>query len=104
MDSANPINEAQEIKRMVVGYAKQETLEPLKALGKYLGLGAAGAILVFLGMFFISVGVLRLVQSFEIFEGGSWASTVPYLAAIGVLLVVLAILGMSLAKAKDEVR
>ena len=88
---------------MLVDYAKQETLEPLKHLGKYLGFGIAGAILVFAGVFFTGLATLRLMQSLDTFEGGSWMSTLPYLIAIGVLLVALLFIALSLSRARRKV-
>lgn len=90
---------------MLVDYAKQETVEPLKTLGKYLGLGLAGATLLFLGFMFLALGVLRLVQSEggDTVDGGSFASLLPYLAAIVTLLVLLAILFTLLQRAKKRV-
>jgi uncharacterized BrkB/YihY/UPF0761 family membrane protein len=100
---ANPLEGAQEMQRLLVDYAKQETIEPLKQLGRYLGLGIAGALLVFLGVFFIGLATLRLLQSFDPFDGASWASTLPYLVAVAVLVLALALIYLSLSRAKRKV-
>ncbi|MEL7158131.1 MAG: hypothetical protein AAFN30_16250, partial [Actinomycetota bacterium] len=92
MASPNPLEGAQEIQQMVVDYAKQETVEPLKHLGRYLGFGVAGSLLVFLGTFFLGLATLRLMQSFEVFSGSSWASSLPYVIAIVILLLILVLI------------
>ena len=88
---------------MLVDYAKQETVEPLKHLGRYLGLGIAGALLVFLGVFFIGLATLRLLQTFDPFDGASWGSTLPYVVAIAVLGASLALIYLSLSRAKRKI-
>lgn len=78
---------------MLVTYAKQETTEPLKTLGSYLAWGLAGALCVFLGTLFVSLGVLRLFQSefADTFGGGGGMSTLPYVFALVVLIIVMGI-------------
>jgi hypothetical protein len=44
-------------------YARQETLGPLKGAGRWLGLGAAGAVLIGLGSVIVLLGLLRLIQT-----------------------------------------
>lgn len=104
MASPNPLEGAQEIQKMLVTYAKQETVAPLKQLGRYLGFGLAGSLLVFMGTFFIGLGVLRLMQSFEVFTGSSWASTLPYVIAIAVLVLFLLMIYSAMSRAKKKVR
>lgn len=48
---------------VVKTYAKQETVEPVKRAGKYVGFGAAGGLLTGLGLAIMLLGLLRLVQS-----------------------------------------
>lgn len=103
MARPSPVEGAQEVQRLLVDYAKQETIEPLKTLGRYLGLGIAGAILVFAGVFFLGLATLRLMQSFDAFEGGSWMSTLPYLIAIAVLLAAIGLIALSLNRARRKV-
>jgi hypothetical protein len=99
----NPLEGAQEIQQMLVTYAKQETLQPLKQLGRYLGFGIAGSLFVFLGVFFAGLATLRLLQTFEMFGGSRWASLAPYGASIGVLIIALVMILLSMNRAKKKV-
>ena len=88
-----------ELKDLVVGYAKQETVDPLRTLGRYLGYGLAGSIFLGLGLSLLLLALLRGLQRIEVFNDGtidggtfSWA---PYgiTAVVGALIV-----GLFLAK------
>ncbi len=104
MARPNPLEGAQEIQQLLVSYAKQETLEPLKSLGRYLGFGLAGAFMVFLGAFFWGLATLRLMQSFEVFAGNSWASSLPYVITIVTLLVIMGLIYAAMSRAIRKVR
>ena len=69
-------------------YAKQETIDPLKSIGKFLARGIPGALLLGLGGFFIGLGIIRLLQD-ETGQHltGSW-NWVPY--AVGLVFTVIA--------------
>ena len=45
-----------ELKELVVSYVKQETLVPLRQLGRYVGFGVAGALLLGLGVVLLGHG------------------------------------------------
>jgi uncharacterized membrane protein YidH (DUF202 family) len=100
------LEDAQEIQRLVVAYAKQETVDPLKSLGRYLGLGLAGSFLVFLGALFTSLGVLRVLQTEtdDRFSGGSFASLMPYVIAFAVLLLIMATILLLFNRARKRVQ
>lgn len=86
-----PKDTVRELKELVVAYAKQETVEPLKGLGRYVGFGIGGALLLGVGLFFLAIGALRALQTETgtRFTGNwSWA---PY-AIVLVGLVVFAAL------------
>jgi hypothetical protein len=102
----NPLESAQEVQQMLVAYAKQETIDPLKSLGRYLAFGAAGAFFVFLGASFLGLGVLRVLQTETggTFSGGSFASLVPYVGAIAVLLLVMAVILVLFNRARKRVQ
>lgn len=90
---------------MLVTYAKQETVDPLKTLGGYLAWGLVGSIFMFLGIMFFALGTLRFFQTqFDDFDGGGIGSTVPYLAAIGVLVVLIGLLILSFTRAKKAIQ
>ena len=87
---------------MLVDYAKQETITPLKTLGRYLAFGVAGSLALAMGFLFIGLGVLRYGQTLDSFDG-KWSSSVPYVMSLGALLVSIAICLSLLSRAKRKV-
>jgi hypothetical protein len=70
-------------------YVIQETLTPLRTLGRLLAFGLAGALLATIGLVFALIGVLRVLQTETgAFFSGNWEFA-PYLltAATGVLII-----------------
>lgn len=96
----SPQQTVSELKEMVTEYAKQETVDPLKRLGDWLKWSVAGAVLLVLGVGFMTLGLLRLVQEeVDSLDGGrSW---IPYLISFGALLVVLLLAGFGLKRSID---
>ena len=89
-----------ELRDLIVAYVRQETLTPIKSLGRYILFGIAGAVLLGLGVVLLGVGVLRLLQTETgtTFRGDwSWA---PY----GIVFVVLLIGGVATWKARGTRR
>ncbi len=77
--------------QMVKDYARQETLDPVKTAGKWIGFGLLGAVLIGLGTAFLTLGLLRLVQTeWPSTFDGRWTRMLPYLFAL-VLCVIVAI-------------
>ncbi len=74
--------EAQDLFQLVVGYAKQETLDPIRNLGRFVGYGLAGALLGSLGAVLLLLGGLRLLQTEtgDAFDGK--LSFVPYVLVL----------------------
>lgn len=79
-----------ELKDLVVGYAKQETVDPLKTLGRYLGFGIAGSVLLGTGFFLLMLALLRGLQEITFFADPTW-TWLPYLitAVTGAVIAVL---------------
>ena len=75
-----------ELRDLIVEYFKQETVVPLKQLGRYVAFGLLGALLLGLGAVLLGVAGLRALQieTGSKFTGNlSW---VPYLIMVVVLL------------------
>jgi len=56
---SGPIAQVTELKDLVVAYAKQETVDPLKTLKRYLAFGLSGALSIGVGL---SFGLLALLE------------------------------------------
>ena len=78
---------ATELKAMLTQYAKQETVGPIQLLGKWVAFGVAGALLVAIGVGYLTFGVLRVLQSETGAFDGKGTSALPYLIAFVMLLV-----------------
>lgn len=77
--------------QLVIDYLKQETLAPLKGLGRYLLFGIAGSILLCAGLVLLLVASLRLLQeqTGNFFRGTmTWA---PYVIVGGTAVVLMAL-------------
>jgi hypothetical protein len=74
-----------DLRDLVVDYVKQETVVPLKSLGRWIGFGIGGALLLGFGVVFLAMAGLRALQTEtgETFTG-NW-SWVPYVLVVFVL-------------------
>ena len=68
-----------ELRDLVVSYFKQQTLVPLQQLGRYIGFGILGSLLLGFGVLFLGLSMLRALQT-ETGDtfAGDW-SFAPYL-------------------------
>ena len=85
-------SEVSELSDLVKRYVLQETVEPLKNVGRTLGYGTSGALLGGIGTVLVLAAVLRVLQTETgtVFTGSlTW---VPYLltTVVGVIVVALA--------------
>lgn len=88
---ANVQRDLGEIRDLVVKYIKEETLGPLRDLGRFVAFGALGSLFVGFGSVLLLVGALRYLQWQFPDLNGTW-SWIPYL-----IVAVLALLVMALA-------
>lgn len=87
-----------ELREMVVAYAKQETIEPLKQLGRFVGFGVAGSLLICISGVLLTLGSLRLLQeeTGDLFDGNfTWA---PYLIVMVGTAVAAALAGRAITR------
>ncbi|HEY4928698.1 MAG TPA: hypothetical protein VIH95_06065 [Acidimicrobiales bacterium] len=95
--------ESQEVVKLVVDYIKQETLDPVKGLGRYVVFGVAGSVALSIGVAILAVGFLRLLQgeTGSTFTGNlSW---IPYVicTVLVVLIAFLAVKAISRGQTPD---
>ncbi|MFN0091006.1 MAG: hypothetical protein ACKVWR_12175 [Acidimicrobiales bacterium] len=89
----------QELRDLVVAYAKQETIEPLKGLARYVAWGVAGASAMALAAVLVLLGVLRLLQTEtgDAFDG-NW-SFVPYAITLLGAVALIGVLAAAISRA-----
>ena len=87
-----------EVAQLVVDYAKQETLGPLKGLGRFLAFGVVGSIFLAIGLGVLLLAGLRALQT----ETGSTFSGnrtwLPYLATAAAAVSVAGLAGWRIAR------
>jgi flagellar biosynthesis protein FliQ len=88
---------------LLVAYARQETVDPLKSLGRSLGWGLLGSVLLAMAALFASLSVLRLLQDeTDVFNANlSW---LPYLVVAVLMLAVTAVAVMTISRASQRRR
>jgi hypothetical protein len=92
--------------QLVVDYVKQETLEPLKGLGRFILFGVAGSVALAAGFVILAVALLRVLQgeTGDTFHGNlSW---LPYVictvVSIGVAAAAVLAIGKGQARRSLE--
>lgn len=83
---------AAELWDLVRAYAKQETVQPIKGLGRYLAFGVGGSLLLGIGTVLLAVAGLRALQAEtgDVFDGH--LSFLPYVIVLIGSAVVVALL------------
>ena len=88
MADKSPQQQFTELKELLIAYFKQETIDPLKGLARYVGFGILGASLIGIGFCFMAIGALRALQTQTgAHLTGNW-SWIPYLITIVGLVII----------------
>jgi hypothetical protein len=77
-----------ELKELTIAYAKQETVDPIKQLGRFAGYGLGGSLLLAIGLVLLGLSGLRFLQTEtgDALDGSmSWA---PYVVSMLVLAAI----------------
>ena len=90
-EDSRPDNEVSEIITLVRAYAKQETVDPLKGLVRYVLFGVAGSVVLGVGVILLLLALLRALQTEtgDTFDG-NWTAD-PYATTLAVAGVVAAL-------------
>lgn len=89
-DGYVPAPKITELAHLVVAYAKQETLDPIRGVGRWLAYGFGAVLFLILGMIMLTLGALRLLQ-YEVFSQSTTWSWVPYLIVMVLCVLVVAL-------------
>ena len=88
-DERSVVGRGQDVWELLVAYAKQETVEPLRGLQRWVAAGAGGSLLIATGVSLLLLACLRALQTETgTTFTGNW-SWVPYLITlVGAALVI----------------
>lgn len=86
-ESKSTYTQMEELVDLVKAYVKQETVDPLRTMGKRFGLGLAAAVLFGMSAIFFSLGLLRVIERYLDFLTRGILSSVPYV--LGAILLAL---------------
>lgn len=94
-----------EIRGLVIRYVKEETVQPLKEMGRFIAYGVLGSVFVGFGAMMLLLAALRFLQEqFRVLDGSlSW---LPYLivSVIGVGVMGLTLWRIVSGTAKRRLR
>ena len=90
-DDSSPQKSLGEIFELTKAYAKQETVDPIKGLGKFVGFGLGAAALGALSIGLLIVGVLRVLQTETGAHLTGSLTWVPYLITLVITVIALAL-------------
>jgi hypothetical protein len=83
---------ATELWELSTAYAKQETIEPLKGLGRFLSYGLGGALLLGIGVTLLLLSALRALQTET---GTTFTGSLSWIPYLIVLVAGVAVLGLA---------
>lgn len=91
---------ATDLWEMTRAYAKQETIDPLRGLGRFLGYGVGGAILLGVGSVLLLLAGLRAIQTETDSTFAGNLSWLPYLFVAVAALLMIALVVLRVVKRK----
>jgi hypothetical protein len=88
--------------QLVRDYAKQETIDPLKSIGRFVAFGVGGALSLGLGLLLLTLALLRALQNETgAHLTGSW-NFVPYLVTLVVAALAAALAVRAITKPERD--
>jgi hypothetical protein len=103
-DDSSPQKSLGEIFELTKAYAKQETVDPIKGLGKFVGFGLGAAVFGALSIGLLIIGVLRVLQTETGAHLTGSLTWVPYLVTLSITVIVVAIAASAIARKKGADR
>jgi hypothetical protein len=91
-DDKGVVGKGQDVWQLVVDYAKQETIEPLKGLQRWIAAGAGGSLLIATGLSLLLLAGLRALQTET---GTTFTGNLSWIPYFIVLVGAAAVAGVS---------
>jgi hypothetical protein len=84
--------------QLLIDYARQEMVDPLKGLGRFVGWGLGGSLLLGLGFILLGLSGLRALQTEtgDVFDG-NWTFA-PYLIVFAGLVLIIVVTALRITK------
>jgi len=106
-DGSGPANESvpklvSELWDLVLAYLRQETLQPMRGLARFVVLGVPGALLASIGLAVLLLGALRLLQVHTGSTFGGNMSALPYVITAATGVVVAAAAGAAIVSGRSR--
>ena len=86
------VGEVRELVDLLRDYAKQETLGPLKGVGRFIAYGVAGSVALSLGVVLLLLSGLRALQTET---GTALTGNLAWIPYFGVMIAAAVIIGLS---------
>ncbi len=80
--------------QLVIDYIKQETLDPLKGLGRFMLFGVVGSVSLSIGLAILAVALLRFLQGET---GTTFTGNLSWLPYLICAVVVIGVAGLAVA-------
>jgi hypothetical protein len=91
-ESSRLAQSGQDATQLVIDYVKQETLEPLQGVGRFLIFGIVGSLALCVGVVLVLVGFLRLLQTET---GSTFTGDLSWLPYVIVAVPAVAMIGLA---------
>lgn len=102
-DDKNVADVAKELWELLVDYGKQETVDPLKRLGRFVAFGVPAMLCLGIGMILLLVAVLRVLQNETNGHLSGHLSWIPYVITLAVAGLLAGLAGLAITrKPKDQ--
>lgn len=102
-DDKSVADVAKELWELLVDYGKQETVDPLKRLGRFVAFGVPAMLCLGIGMILLLVGVLRVLQNETDGHLSGHLSWIPYVITLAVAGLLAGLAGLAITrKPKDR--
>ncbi len=93
-----------ELWELLLSYGRQETVDPLKGLGRYIGFGIAAVVMGTAGILLLTLAVMRVLETHTGEHlRGHW-NWMPYAAGLAVLGILIALAITRIAPSREKTR